>query len=135
MRGRKPPRSLEEFASAVDQQIAEARDAGAFDDLPGQGRPLPDRDTSDPAWWAKQKLQAEGLRPALPPALELRRDVELALERLPKIPSERILREIFEGLNARIRRLNATQMSGPSTGLIAHDLDKMVARWKAAREG
>ena len=133
MKGRKPPRTLSEFATSVDQQIAEARDRGDFDNLPGSGSPLPDRDTADPAWWAKQKLEAEGLRPALPPALEVRRDVELALERLPKMPSERLVREIFDKLNARIRRTNATQMSGPSTGLIAFDLDRIVERWKKAR--
>lgn len=133
MKGRKPPRTLSEFATSVDQQVAEARDRGEFDDLPGSGRPLPHRDTSDPAWWAKQKLEAEGLQPALPPALQLRRDVELALERLPKMPSERLVREIFERLNERIRRTNATQLSGPSTGLIAYDLDRIVERWKTLR--
>ena len=135
MKGRRPPRRLEEFASAVDQAIAEAADRGEFDHLPGQGKPLPDRDTNDPAWWAKQKLQDEGLQPALPPALELRRDVERCLERLGKMPSERVVREVFTELNARIRKLNATQLSGPSTGLIAYDLDRLVERWKAARAG
>jgi len=132
-RGGKPPRDLSEFASSVDQQIREAQERGEFDHLSGEGRPLPDRDISDPNWWAKQKLEAEGLRPVLPPALELRRDVELALERLDRLPSEGLLREIFEALNERIRRTNATQMSGPSTGLIAFDLDRLTERWKKAR--
>ena len=132
-KGRRPPRTLSEFASAVDQQISEAAERGEFDDLPGKGRPLPDRDTSDPAWWAKQKLQAGGLQPVVPPALELRRDVELAFERLARMPSERVVREVFEALNERIRRTNATQLSGPLTGLIAFKMDKILDRWREAR--
>jgi hypothetical protein len=131
--GRKPPRQLSEFRSAVEEQIREAFARGEFDGLSGAGRPLPRRDTSDPAWWAKKKLQEEGLQPALPPALELRRDVEHAFERLPRLTSERLVRELFGGLSARIRKVNATSLGGPSTGLLPLDVEAIVKRWRELR--
>lgn len=35
-----PPRSLEDWESAIDKQIREAMERGAFDNLPGAGKPL-----------------------------------------------------------------------------------------------
>ena len=52
---------------------------------------------------------------------------------LYEVITERLVRESFGELNERIRRMNATQLSGPSSGLIAFDLDRLVARWRAAR--
>lgn len=36
----RPPRSLEDWESAVDKQIREAMERGEFDHLPGAGKPL-----------------------------------------------------------------------------------------------
>lgn len=33
------------FRSWIDQQISDAEDRGAFDNLPGTGKPLPNRET------------------------------------------------------------------------------------------
>ncbi len=41
----------------AEQRIREAMEAGAFDDLPGQGRPLPDDGRiHDPGWWARRYM-------------------------------------------------------------------------------
>ena len=45
MTERKPPGM--DFSSWIDQQIEEAAKRGAFDDLPGAGKPLPNRGESD----------------------------------------------------------------------------------------
>ena len=45
MTERKPPGVS--FNSWIDRQIEEAAERGAFDDLPGAGKPLPDRGDQD----------------------------------------------------------------------------------------
>ncbi len=45
-----------QFESWIDRQIREAMERGAFDNLPGAGRPL-DLDTSED-WWIKAKIRA-----------------------------------------------------------------------------
>lgn len=44
----------------VERLIREARDLGAFDDLPGHGEPLDLRDT-DELWWVRRKARDEGI--------------------------------------------------------------------------
>lgn len=39
----------------VEDQIQEAIDRGEFDNLPGQGRPLP-KDDDGPGWWARRRV-------------------------------------------------------------------------------
>jgi DnaJ homologue, subfamily C, member 28, conserved domain len=121
------------FESWIEAQIREARERGAFDDLPGTGRPLASlTDADDPAWWAKQLLRREGLS-VLPPALEVRRDVERLREGLARIPSERLVREAVNALNETIRRLNRTAVGGPPTCQSPLDVEELVARWRALR--
>jgi hypothetical protein len=48
-------------------------DHEAFDNLPGAGKPLPDRgQLHDPLWWVKQLVEREQLS-LLPPSLQLLR--------------------------------------------------------------
>ena len=44
-----PPKKLSQWESAIDTQIREAQERGDFDNLPGQGRPLP-ADVWDDEW-------------------------------------------------------------------------------------
>lgn len=58
--GRKPAGM--EWESWVDRQIREAQERGEFDDLPGAGKPLPDRGRPyEEMWWVKRKLRDENL--------------------------------------------------------------------------
>jgi len=83
MSQKKPPGKP--WESFVEQQIREAMEAGAFDNLEGQGRPIPDLGIErDPLWWAKKLVEREKVS-LMPPALALRRDVAQALERLPRM--------------------------------------------------
>jgi len=121
------------FETWIDAQVREARERGEFDDLPGRGRPLPDLDeASDPAWWAKKYLRREGLS-ALPPALEIRRRVERALEQLSSLPSERAVRAVVAELNAEIRRLNAHATGGAPTTQPLLDEATIVSRWLSTK--
>jgi hypothetical protein len=121
------------FESWIEQQIQQAQREGLFDDLPGAGRPLRTEDGADPNWWAKQLLRREQVD-FLPPALALRRSVERALEALPALRDERRVRELLEGLDAEIRRFNATTTSGPPTTQAPLDVEAIVADWRRARK-
>jgi len=65
MTERKPPGVG--FETWVERQLREAAERGAFDDLPGAGKPIPDLDKPhDELWWVKQKLRRENFS-YLPP--------------------------------------------------------------------
>ena len=52
MTQRKPPGTS--WESWIDSQIRVAQEQGAFDNLPGAGKPLPNIDQDyDPMWWVK----------------------------------------------------------------------------------
>jgi len=121
------------FESWIEQQIQQARRDGRFDDLPGAGRPLPEDGGDDPNWWAKQLLRREQVD-FLPPALALRRNVEKALAALPALSDERRVRTLLTGLDAEIRRFNATVAAGPPTTQAPLDVEALVADWRRARK-
>ena len=58
--GRKPKGVS--WESWIDRQIRQGVADGAFDDLPGKGKPLAEfPDFHDDDWWLKAKLRAERL--------------------------------------------------------------------------
>lgn len=64
------------WQSNIDRAIAEAAERGAFDDLPGKGKPLAfDTDVDDDMWLANHLLKGQGFRPAW---IERLRDVNAA---------------------------------------------------------
>lgn len=122
------------FESWIDRQIREAEERGEFDDLPGKGKPLPDLDKPyDEMWWIKQKLRSEGLPMPLPPTLQLRKEVEEALEEAAGARSEGEVRRILGDVNDRIREAIRTGLSGPPLNLVPYDVEKVVERWRASR--
>src|SRR5262245_32505909 len=103
MTPQKPPGKT--WETWIDEQIREAREAGASDNLEGAGKPIADLGSEyDPDWWVKKLVKREGIVD-LPPALELRRKVGQTLERLSAIRDEAEVRRALEALNAEIRRL------------------------------
>ena len=121
------------WESWIEAQIRVAQEEGAFDNLPGAGKPLPDRGQDyDPLWWVKQLAQREQIS-LLPPALELLRKVEAELATLDKLPDEAAVRRRVAALNVEIAKVNATVMEGPPTRLSTLDVDKVVARWRRTR--
>ena len=108
---RRKPRGMT-WRSWVDMQIDEAREDGAFDDLPGEGKPLDLSDAGDPLWWVKKMLHRERLS-VMPPALELRREVEKARELFPGMRAEEDVRRAVAELNREIAKLNRTATTGP----------------------
>jgi hypothetical protein len=131
MTQRKPPGKP--WESFIEQQIREAMEEGAFDNLAGKGRPIPDLGIErDPLWWAKKLVEREKVS-LMPPALALRRDVEQMLERLPTLRDEAEVRRTVETLNAQIRKINATTAEGPPTNLAPLDVEAVVSAWRRSR--
>lgn len=132
MTQRKPPGTS--FESWIDRQIEDARERGAFEHLPGHGEPLANLgEADDPLWWAKQLVRREGLS-VLPASLEVRRLVERLWESLPKLRSERQVREALNAVNASIRKANRSAWQGPPTTQAPLDEEEMLARWREVRE-
>ncbi len=53
---RKPPKVA--WESWVERKIRESMERGEFDNLPGQGQPLPDLARPyDELWWLRKKLR------------------------------------------------------------------------------
>ena len=114
----------------LDRQVREAEEAGAFQNLPGAGKPIPGVEAPhDELWWVKGFLKREGLN-LLPGALELKLEVERKLEQIQGLFMEvEVLREV-EVLNERIRTWNSRATEGSGVGEI--DLERVLARWRAS---
>src|SRR5687767_10037500 len=87
------------WATWIDRQIREGMDRGAFDELPGHGKPIADVDRPhDELWWVRQKLQREGVS-YLPPTLAVRKELEDARAQIAAAASEAEVRQIVEDIN------------------------------------
>ena len=131
MTERKPPGTS--WETWIDAQIRVAMEKGAFDNLPGAGKPLPNLDQAyDPLWWVKELIQREQIS-MLPPSLELLRKVEKELATIEKLHDEATVRRRLAALNIEIAKVNATVVDGPPTRLGTLGVDQVVARWRRTR--
>jgi DnaJ-like protein len=131
MTERKPPGLS--WESWIDKQVREAEERGAFADLPGAGKPIPDLDKPfDELWWVKAKLKREGLS-YLPPSVALRKEAYDALEAAARAKSEAEVRELIAKVNEKIREANRKGIRGPSLMLMPFDADEVVRGWRARR--
>jgi|RhiMetdeSRZDD1v2_1073273.scaffolds.fasta_scaffold00537_28 DnaJ-like protein len=131
MTERKPPgRSWESW---LDEQIAQARAEGAFDNLEGVGKPLADLHQGyDPDWWVKKLIAREKVS-VLPPSLELLRKVEAEMARIWTSPEEAEVRRRVTALNDEISRVNSRMAAGPASRLAVLDVDAIVEDWRRRR--
>ena len=131
MTERKPPYAS--WETWIEAQIRVATEAGAFDNLPGAGKPLPNLGQEhDPLWWVKQLVKREQIS-MLPPSLELLRKVETELAAIEKLHDEATVRHRVAALNVEIAKVNATVVEGPPTRLGTLEVDQVLARWRRAR--
>ena len=125
------------FDSWIDQQISEAAERGAFDGLPGAGKPLPRRsEAADAQVWLREYLRREGVSPdvLLPEPLRLRRELERLAEAAPGLRSEQAVRDAAAELNERIMRWRRIPV-GPPVFVPLADADALAASWRAAHPG
>lgn len=139
---RRPPAAVTARAvqTWVDQTIAQAERQGAFDDLPGAGKPLRDVDTgADPDWWVKSLIEREqlDLSAAMPGAMQLRREKADFPQSLLGLADETAVRERLEDFNERVladrRRPHVGPGSPPVVGRV--DVDEMLQAWRSLRAG
>jgi Domain of unknown function (DUF1992) len=133
MTERKPPDIS--FTSWIDQQINEAAARGAFDDLPGAGKPLPKRTDEGAAQaWLRDYLRREGVSSdeLLPTPLRLRKEIERLAGTVQDLRSEQEIRDAAAELNRQIvewRRIP----EGPPIHLPLVDADALVSKWRDAQ--
>lgn len=122
------------FASWIDQQIDEAAERGAFDNLPGAGKPLPKWGEADDQAWLRDYLRREGVSAAdlLPIPLKLRKEVERLTGTVQDLRSEQEVREVVAELNRRIIEWRRIPV-GPPIFLRLVDEELMVRSWREAR--
>jgi hypothetical protein len=120
----------ENWESWVDRQIREARERGEFDDLPGAGKPLPDIDRPfDEQWWVRKKLKEENIS-FLPLALQVRKGLDEAREKIPAARSAREVRQIVADINERILEVNRSAEQGPTLPVMPLDEEGVVREWR-----
>lgn len=121
------------FETALDRQIREATERGAFDNLPGAGKPIPDLDgPHDELWWVKQLVRREEVS-LIPPSLALRREVQDIQDTVAREWKEATVRRIVTDLNERIAAAIRIPLEGPPVQVRQLDVDSVVAAWRAAR--
>ena len=132
MTERKPPDLS--FTSWIDRQISEAEERGAFDNLPGAGKPLPKATDADAAQaWLRDYLRREGV-PAeelLPTPLKLRKEIERLTGTVGELRTEQEVRDVVADLNRRIIQWRRIP-EGPPVYLPLVDADLLVCRWRDA---
>ncbi|MET4922887.1 DUF1992 domain-containing protein [Streptomyces sp. PSRA5] len=128
MTERKPPGV--NFETWVDRQVREAAERGAFDNLPGAGKPLASEAAPyDELWWIKGKMEREGIS-YLPPTLSLRKEVEDAVAAAREAVSEAQARRIIAAVNEKIRAAVARPPAGPPLNKKPFDVEEIAAEWR-----
>jgi DnaJ-like protein len=128
-------RVLDRHESLVDRQIRLAAERGAFENLPGRGKPLPGlQGPDDELWWVRGYLEREGLssEALLPPSIQLRKEVDRLPETLRELPTEQAVREVVRELNLRIVEFLRAP-TGPRVHVGRIDVDEAVRRWAQDR--
>jgi hypothetical protein len=123
------------FRSWIDQQISDAAERGAFDNLPGTGKPLRGRgDQDDPDAWVLDWVRREGVstEELLPTPLRLRKQSAQLADSVPEFASELELRDAVAELNARIMEWRRLPI-GPPIFVPLVDSEAMVAKWRTER--
>jgi hypothetical protein len=121
------------YESWVDKQIREAVERGEFDNLPGTGKPLPDRnELYDENWWLKQWIAREGIKgdTALPTTLRLRREIEDVQRAAGKLRTEAEVRHMVSDLNRRIVLALRGHVDGPPVALRPVNVETVVRTWR-----
>lgn len=123
------------YESPIDRQIREAQERGDFDNLPGMGKPLPDRgELHDDDWWLKDLMRRENITGVLPTTLKLRKEIEELRETVSKKRTESSVRQLVNDLNERIVKARRGPVDGPPVVLNTFDVEEVVQTWRRRRE-
>jgi hypothetical protein len=119
----------------VDMQVRDAMQRGAFDNLPGAGKPIPGLGCHhDPDWWAKKLIEREQITGLAPPAIALRTEHAELDDRLDRESSESEVRRILADFNDRVVHARRQLQGGPPVITPTRDIEAEVEAWKARRD-
>lgn len=124
-----PPKYSEGW---IDKQIREAQERGAFDDLPGAGKPLRLRHLDDPDWFTKSLLEREDLSGVLPTPLMLRQERRALPDTIDTLDDENAVRETLRDFNQRVRD---ALLRGEGSRIVVGgvNVEEWVAAWRERR--
>jgi hypothetical protein len=123
-----------DHAARIETTIQQAIREGAFDDLPGAGKPLRGLGArTDPDWWLRQKIEDEELGGLGPAALTLRSEDATLRERLDELYREVDVREAVEEFNRRVIEARRQLQGGPPVITPTRDVDAEVGEWHRRR--
>lgn len=133
MTERKPPGM--KFETWIEKQIRDAEDRGAFENLPGAGKPIPGLGgPQEEQWWVKDYIRCEKLDTdaLLPTPLLLRKEIERLPGTVAKLRTEQEVRDTVDELNKRIMDW-LRDGTGPQIHVGRVNADKVVEQWLADR--
>ena len=118
------------FQRIAEQRILEAQRAGAFDNLPGKGKPLQLEDLS----WVPDDLRIGyiALKNAnvLPPEAELRKDIHTIEDLLKHVEDETERRALAKSIQWKLIRLDMLKRRSPGSSTLRCYGRKLVAKFR-----
>lgn len=122
---------MDRIESRIEQRIREAQESGAFDDLPGAGKPLPGRGQPyDEDWWIRDFVRREGLAGDPAALVAVVAEVEALPDRVDRLATEGAVRAYVEDLNDRIVR---ARRGLADAELSTVEVERVVRGWRARR--
>ncbi len=122
---------MDRIESRIEQRIREAQESGAFDDLPGAGKPLPGRgEPYDEDWWVKEFVRREGLAGDPAALIAVVAEVADLPARVDRLATEGAVRAYVEDLNDRIVR---ARRGLAEAELSTVEAERVVRGWRARR--
>ncbi len=119
------------FWRIAEERIREAQRAGAFDDLPGKGKPLELEDLS----WVPEDLRIgyHILKNAhvLPPEAELRKDIHTLEDLLKHVEDEGERRALAKSLQWKVIRLDLLKRRSLSLHSVRRYSGKIIEKLRA----
>jgi hypothetical protein len=127
----------QQYETPLDRAIREATEQGAFDDLPGAGKPLAFKRPGDPDWWLKDLVDREGLSGGdiVGSTVALRREADEFPASLAGLATEDAVRAALEDFNRRVAEDWRRPGTGRGAPIIARpiDVEAMVQAWSDLR--
>lgn len=123
-----------QVSSYVEQSVQQAIRAGAFDNLPGAGKPLPPIVSSrDPDWWIRNKIASERITGLAPDAFRLRTEHAEFAARMDELRTEKEVRAAVADFNRRVIEARRQLLGGPPVVTPLRDADDEVRAWHSRR--
>lgn len=117
------------FWRIAEEKIREAQRTGAFDNLPGKGKPLQLEDMS----WVPEDLRIGYLilknAHVLPPEAELRKDIHTLEDLLKHVEDEGERRALAKSIQLKIIRLDLLKRRSTSVTSLGAYKRKLVAKF------